>query len=267
MTDDHAMIAEPAPDRTAAVVVEAEMSAAELRHARKTAFIAALAAGHSAIDAAQESGIGWRKAYVWRAEDAHFRAAWNRARDQIRFRRIPEPPLPPPICPPLHEIEVPPSPPLDETGLTIHLITLPAASVRNLQVKARPGDKVVLVAWSFSWAVADDVTTFTVRHDGSYARDAETDWRAYQCVEPEDRPISEAPEFVFIGPEGTALRPADDYARPGDRVLRITGALHSRDEGWHVLACDERRIGWLMETKDVALYDAALAARPELVPK
>ena len=37
--------------------------------------IAAIAAGKTVIEAAAESGIGWRRAYVWCAEDRAFRLA------------------------------------------------------------------------------------------------------------------------------------------------------------------------------------------------
>lgn len=86
----------------------------ESRHARKTALIAGIAAGRTVIEAAAEAGIGWRRAYVWRAEDAAFRAAWDQARAQIKARvplTLPVPPAPAPIATPTTFI-VPPSPPL-----------------------------------------------------------------------------------------------------------------------------------------------------------
>lgn len=85
----------------------------EDRHAAKAALIAGVAAGKTVIVAAAEAGIGWRRAYVWRAEDAAFRAAWDQARAQIRSR-VPAPlavPKPPPLpAPP--DFVVPASPPL-----------------------------------------------------------------------------------------------------------------------------------------------------------
>ena len=81
------------------------------RHARKAALIAGIAAGKTVIVAAAEAGIGWRRAYVWRAEDAAFRAAWDQARTQIRAR-IPAP------------LAVPPSPELPAR-------TLPPARTRT----------------------------------------------------------------------------------------------------------------------------------------
>jgi hypothetical protein len=90
----------------------------EAKRARQQALIDGIAAGKTVIEAAAEAGIGWRRAYVWRAEDAAFRAAWDRARAQIKARVPPPagspalvvPPLPAePVPPPLH---VPPSPPL-----------------------------------------------------------------------------------------------------------------------------------------------------------
>lgn len=86
----------------------------EDRHARKAALIAGIAAGKTVIEAATESGIGWRRAYVWRAEDPAFRAAWDRARAQIKARAPAElvvPPSPEPPAP-LPGFAVPPSPPL-----------------------------------------------------------------------------------------------------------------------------------------------------------
>ena len=84
------------------------------RHARQQALIAGIAAGRTVIEAAAAAGIGWRQAYIWRAEDAAFRMAWDRARAQIKAR-VPQPaldvpPAPPAFAPP--EFAVPPSPPL-----------------------------------------------------------------------------------------------------------------------------------------------------------
>ncbi len=89
------------------------------RHERQQALIAGIAAGKTVIEAAAEAGIGWRRAYVWRAEDAAFRAAWDRARAQIKAR-VPPPAespaalvVPPsPGEPALPSLAVPPSPPL-----------------------------------------------------------------------------------------------------------------------------------------------------------
>jgi len=78
----------------------------EEAHARKAALIAGIASGKMVIEAAAESGIGWRRAYVWRAEDAAFRAAWDRARAQIKARVPAVLAVPPPA------FVVPPSPPL-----------------------------------------------------------------------------------------------------------------------------------------------------------
>lgn len=86
----------------------------EDRHARKAALIAGIAAGKTVFEAATESGIGWRRAYVWRAEDPVIRAAWDRARAQIRARAPAELDVPPPPEPwaPLRAFSIPPSPPL-----------------------------------------------------------------------------------------------------------------------------------------------------------
>ena len=83
-------------------------------HARKAALIAAIAAGKTVIEAAAESGIGWRRAYVWRAEDRAFRAAWDQARAQIKARVPAELVVPSSSDPaaPLPAFHVPPSPPL-----------------------------------------------------------------------------------------------------------------------------------------------------------
>ncbi|MBM3539960.1 MAG: hypothetical protein FJX55_19295 [Alphaproteobacteria bacterium] len=86
----------------------------EEAHARKAALIAGIASGKMVIEAAAESGIGWRRAYVWRAEDAAFRAAWDRDRAQIKARvpaALAVPPPPDPPAPPPAFV-VPPSPPL-----------------------------------------------------------------------------------------------------------------------------------------------------------
>lgn len=47
----------------------------EDRHAAKAALIAGIASGKTVIVAAAEAENGWWRAYVWRAEDAVFRAA------------------------------------------------------------------------------------------------------------------------------------------------------------------------------------------------
>lgn len=98
----------------------------EGRHARKAALIAGIAAGKTVIVAAAEAGIGWRRAYVWRAEDAAFRAAWDKARAQIKARVppalvVPEPPDPPAALP---AFTVPPSPPLppEEPEIQIRIL-------------------------------------------------------------------------------------------------------------------------------------------------
>lgn len=82
-------------------------------HARKAALIAGIAAGKTVIEAAAQSGIGWRRAYVWRAEDAVFRAAWDQARAQIKARVPPALEVPPSPAPeaPMPAFTVPPSPP------------------------------------------------------------------------------------------------------------------------------------------------------------
>lgn len=85
------------------------------RRARQQALIAAIAAGRSVIEAAEEAGIGWRRAYVWRAEDAAFRAAWDKARAQLKARLRPAAPeigVPPAAAEPPPDFVVPPSPPL-----------------------------------------------------------------------------------------------------------------------------------------------------------
>lgn len=88
----------------------------ESRRARQQALIAGIAAGRSVIEAAAEAGIGWRRAYVWRAEDAQFRAAWDKARAQLKARvRAPAEPLavpPRPSEPAPPAFSVPPSPSL-----------------------------------------------------------------------------------------------------------------------------------------------------------
>lgn len=87
------------------------------RRTRQQALIAAIAGGRSVIEAAEKAGIGWRRAYVWRAEDAAFRAAWDKARAQVKARLRPaaaEIPVPPPPAEPPQppDFVVPPSPPL-----------------------------------------------------------------------------------------------------------------------------------------------------------
>ncbi len=119
----------------------------ESKRARQQALIAGIAAGKTAIAAAAEAGIGWRRAYVWRAEDAAFRAAWDRARAQIKARVPPpvESPAalvvpPSPGEPVLPSLEVPPSPPLPP---------LPAQS-------GKKGPPPRVIVRRFDWQDEDD---------------------------------------------------------------------------------------------------------------
>jgi hypothetical protein len=104
-----AMASPPPPARPSPETKRARQQAPETKRARQQALIACIAAGRTVIEAAAEAGIGWRRAYVWRAEDAAFRAAWDRARAQIKAR------VPPPAETSEAELVVPPAP--DEPAL------------------------------------------------------------------------------------------------------------------------------------------------------
>lgn len=84
------------------------------RHAQQQSLIAGIASGMSVIEAAAQAGIGWRRAYVWRAEDAAFRAAWDQARAQIQGPALQRALTVPPSAAgtSVPALVVPPSPPL-----------------------------------------------------------------------------------------------------------------------------------------------------------
>lgn len=221
-----------------------ETRRASPRHALKSDLIARLAAGDSVVDAARDSGIGWRRAYVWRAEDAAFRAAWDQARARARER------------PAITSLPVPASLP------RIWRIAIPDHGFTDYDdAIAEPGDRIVCILWSYSRTVLDVVVTYTIRIDGNWAMDSPPDTAAYDAVKPDDaaRPIAEMPTFIFAGPAGTTQRAADERPQTGDRILRLTAAAHDRNSGWTLSLVDgdgrERRC----ERPDPTLYDTAIA--------
>jgi hypothetical protein len=146
------------------------------------------------IAAAAAAGIGWRRAYVWRAEDAAFRAAWDQARAQAKARPVvtpyPVPASPPP--PPDAPFEVPPSPPRVGPAPRIWRVDVPGNGWTDYDKElAQPGDKVVCILWSFCRDEPDGVATYTVKEDGSWAQDAAPDLAAYEAVKPPEsrRPV------------------------------------------------------------------------------
>jgi hypothetical protein len=241
--------------------------AAPNRHGLKSDLIARLAAGESVIAAAQACGIGWRRAYVWRAEDPAFRAAWDKARAQAKARPViaplPVPASPPPTPP--EPFEVPPSPPRVADAPRIFRVAVPDWGFTDYDDDiARPGDKIVCVLWSYVRAVPDTFVTYTIRIDGSWAMDSPPDTAAYDAVRPDEtaRPIIEAPTFVFAGPTGTTQRAADERPQTGDRILRLTAAAHDRARGWTLSVVDGDGGERQCERPDPTLYDAAVAEMP-----
>jgi hypothetical protein len=78
------------------------------RRTRKIAFLAALAEGHSIVDAAALVRVPVHTIYSWRRTDTPFRQAWVQARAQapLHDRSYPLPP-PPTAIVTLHKFDLP----------------------------------------------------------------------------------------------------------------------------------------------------------------
>jgi hypothetical protein len=241
-----------------------ETRRASPRHALKSDLIARLAAGDSVVDAARDSGIGWRRAYVWRAEDAAFRAAWDQARAGARERPAITPVLVPASSPPAPPAPfvVPPSPARVAGVPRVFCVAIPDHGFTDYDdATAEPGDKIVCILWSYSRTVPDIVVTYTIRIDGNWAMDLPPDTAAYDAVKPDEttRPMTEVPTFIFAGPAGTTQRAADARPQTGDRILRLVEAVHDRNSGWTLSVVESDGRERQCERPDPTLYDAALA--------
>lgn len=238
-----------------------EVGRAGARHALKTDLIARLAAGASVVDAARDSGVGWRRAYVWRAEDAAFRAAWDEARAQAKDRPVVAPwPVPPPAPP--KPLAVPPSPARVAGVPRVFCVAIPDHGFSDYDdAIAEAGDKIVCILWSYSRTVPDIVVTYTIRIDGNWVMDSPPDTAAYDAVKPDEttRPMLEAPTFIFAGPTGTTQRAADARPQTGDRILRLMEVVHDRNSGWSLSVVESDGRERPCEHPDPTLYDAALA--------
>lgn len=224
----------------------------------KQRIIDGIAAGYQVIDAVQEAGIGWRRAYVWRAEDAEFREAWDRARQQA-MDAAPAAPLSVPRQggPRTWRVTIPPTPfDHDEHEYDAD--------------EVRPGDRIVTICWSYSRVKPDRILTSTVQEDGSFLHDDMADVAAYEALKPKEseRPIYLQRRYVFVGGEGTTLRPRGEKAQAGDRILAVNrGYAHKprekpslgvdmvRGDGIEVqLFCDAQKLFAAAEAADQSVY-------------